>query len=86
MVRFRDDGSTKWAIPILSTFDFAKFIPAPEIYQKIVAFIGWTNDNPEIPNKQTDTEKIKSNGFDTKISFRHRKNMLHKLKEAFKRK
>lgn len=51
----------------------AKFISAEEIYQQISAFIGYLKDHPEIPNKQTDLEKVQSHGFDLKKSFRHRK-------------
>jgi len=62
-----------WRIPELSKYGFAKWVPADEMYQQIVAFIGWMVDYPEIPNKQTNVEKIQSNGFDVKTSFRHRK-------------
>jgi len=62
-----------WRIPDLSTYGFASWFSAEQIFQDIYAFISWTKDNPEIPNKQTNEEKIQSNGFDTKISFRHRK-------------
>lgn len=63
-----------WRIPDLSTYGFAKWYPADEMYQMICAFMGWMVDHPEIPNNQTNKEKIISRGFDTKISFRHRKN------------
>lgn len=62
-----------WRIPDLSTYGFASWFLAERIFQDIYAFISWTKDNPEIPNTQTNDEKIKSNGFDTKLSFRHRK-------------
>ena len=69
----KDKTITYWRIPDLSKFGFAKWVPSDEMYQQIVAFIGWLKDNPEIPNNQTNEEKIQSNGFDLKTSFRHRK-------------
>ena len=69
----KDKTITYWRIPDLSRFGFAKWVPADEMYRQIVAFIGWLKDNPEIPNNQTNEEKIQSNGFDLKTSFRHRK-------------
>jgi len=62
-----------WSIPYLTKFGFGSWIPAEEIYRDISYFIGWLNDNPEIPNNQTNKEKILSHGFDMKKSFRHRK-------------
>ena len=62
-----------WGIPLLYPFGFATWYPPEYMYQKIYEFISWTKDNPEIPNKQTDLEKLESHGFDKKISFRHRK-------------
>jgi hypothetical protein len=69
----RTFNTSRWSIPDLSSFGIAKYIPAVEIYQRITEFISWTKDNPEIPNKQTDKEKVLSHGFDIKQSFRHRK-------------
>lgn len=60
-------------VPFLSSYNFHKVLPADEIYQEICAFMGWLKDNPEIPNKQTNLEKLDSHGFDRKKSFRHRK-------------
>jgi hypothetical protein len=72
--RVDDDGNDiNWSIPDLSTYGFAKWVPAPEMYRQVAEFISWMKDNPEIPNKQTNKEKIQSNGFDLKASFRHRK-------------
>lgn len=65
--------SSSWSIPILSEFGLPKYYPADALYQDVSAFIAWMKDHPEIPNKQTDKEKLKSHGFDDKISFRHRK-------------
>lgn len=62
-----------WGIPLLYPFGFATWYPPEYMYQKIYEFISWTKDNPEIPNKQTDLEKLESHGFDKKVSFRHRK-------------
>jgi hypothetical protein len=67
-----DGKDIKWSIPDLSTYGFAKWVPAPEMYRQVAEFISWMKDNPEIPNKQTNKEKIQSNGFDLKQSFRHR--------------
>ncbi len=60
-------------VPLLSSYNFHKVLPADDIYQKVCAFIGWMKDNTEIPNKQTNLEKLDSHGFDRKKSFRHRK-------------
>lgn len=60
-------------IPMLSSYNFHKVLSAEEIYQQIYAFISWMKDHPEIPNKQTDLEKLDSHGFDRRKSFRHRK-------------
>lgn len=57
-------------IPCLSNFGFAAKIEAHEMYEKIYAYLGWLKDNPEIPNKQNDKEKIVAHGFDKKTSFR----------------
>jgi len=65
--------SSHWRIPDLSAYGFASWFPAEEMFRDIYAFISWTKDHPAIPNKQSDTEKLKSHGFDDKISFRHRK-------------
>jgi hypothetical protein len=69
--RLRED--VKWKVPHLELYGFASFYPAEKIYQEISSFLGWLRDYPEIPNKQTDTEKLVSHGFDKKVSFRHRK-------------
>ena len=65
--------TSKWSVPYLTLFGFARFLPADELYQNIYSFLSWMKDNPEIPNKQTNIEKLESHGFDKKISFRHRK-------------
>lgn len=65
--------SSSWSVPILKDFGLPSYYKADQLYQDISSFIAWTKDNPEIPNKQTDKEKLKSHGFDDKISFRHRK-------------
>jgi len=62
-----------WRIPDLSTYGFASWITSEQMFHDVYVFISWTKDNPEILNKQTNEEKIQSNGFDTKVSFRHRK-------------
>ncbi len=70
---FTHPNNSLWEIPILSYFRFFGVIPAEEIWIEISAFIGWLKDHPEIPNKQSNKEKIVSHGFDLKKSFRHRK-------------
>ncbi len=66
----KDEG---WEIPLLREFGFARIIDPKTLFIEISNFMGWLNDNPEIPNKQTNKEKIVSHGFDLKKSFRHRK-------------
>ncbi len=60
-------------LPYLKSFGFHKALSADETYKQIYEFQSWLKDNPPIPNKQTDEEKLLSHGFDKKISFRHRK-------------
>lgn len=60
-------------VPILKEFGFAKWLDAETVYREIYDFLGWLIDNPEIPDKMTDREKVVSHGFDLKKSFRHRK-------------
>ena len=57
-------------IPCLADFGFAGVVGAHHMYEKVYAFLGWLKDNPEIPNKQNDKEKVVSHGFDVKTSFR----------------
>ena len=59
--------------PYLKSFSFHKVLSAQELYIEVDSFLGWMKDNPEIPNKQTNAEKLLAKGFDKKISFRHRK-------------
>ncbi|MGB1019408.1 MAG: hypothetical protein ACPGVH_10050 [Chitinophagales bacterium] len=59
--------------PYLKSFSFHKVFSAQELYIEVDSFLGWMKDNPEIPNKQTNAEKLLAKGFDKKISFRHRK-------------
>lgn len=62
---------TYWRVPLLNDFKFYKVISAEEIYKEIYSFISWLKDHPEIPNNQTDKEKILTHGFDLKDSFRN---------------
>lgn len=57
--------------PILKTFGFHKVLTAHEVYVEVETFLGWMKDNPEPPNNQTNANKIVTNGFDLKTSFRH---------------
>ena len=59
--------------PFMKSFSFHKILSAHKLYIEVETFLGWIKDNPPIENNQTDVEKILSNGFDKKISFRHRK-------------
>lgn len=70
---FIDEKKIKWVVPILSEFPITKYLPAEEVYKEISELLGWLNDHPEIPNTQTNNEKIVTHGFDPKVSFRHRK-------------
>lgn len=56
--------------PKLSLFDFGKYISPEKIYQLLYDWCS-TNFLPE--DKRTDKEKIVSNGFDIKSSFRNTK-------------
>jgi hypothetical protein len=58
------------APPLLKHFGIPSIIDADTMYQMIYNFLGWLKDNPEPPNNQTDKEKIRAAGFDTKTSFR----------------
>lgn len=69
-VDFRDKSGNGYGVPILKDFPIPKYLDAESIYQAITGFLGWLNDNPEIPNKQSNEEKILSHGFDLKSSFR----------------
>jgi len=62
---------THYGIPLLKSFQFQKLLSAEECFINISAFLGWLKDNPEIPNKQTNKEKIISHGFDLINSFRN---------------
>jgi len=59
---------------ILGQWDFHKVMPPEEAYREISSMISYFVDHPEIPNKQSNREKIQSHGFDLKKSFRHRNN------------
>lgn len=61
-----------WKKPLtLQQFNFHKVMSAEQVYVAISGFLGWLVDNPPIPDKQTNREKILSHGFDLKKSFRH---------------
>lgn len=62
--------TAKTFIPCLADFGFPSIISPNEMYEKIYAFLGWLKNNPEIPNNQTDVEKIIAHGFDKRTSFR----------------
>lgn len=57
-------------IPKLSEFGFPSRFSSREMYSRIYDYLGWLKDNPPIPDKMTNKEKIVSHGFDQKTSFR----------------
>ena len=59
--------------PCLETLGFASFMDAEELYLKIYNWISKRNE-PDTTDTRDDKTKIVNAGFDTKISFRHRKN------------
>lgn len=59
--------------PILSGFGLAAIIPATEVYSEIDMMLGWHVDNPCKVVELDDRGKLLANGFDDKVSFRHRK-------------
>lgn len=63
-----------WKVPNLQKYGVGSWYRAEEIWKDIYSFISYLKDNPEIPNKQTDLEKLQAHGFDKKVSFRHRNN------------
>lgn len=71
--KLKGGGEQKWTSILLEDYGFAKWYDPKDMFQKIYAFISYLKDHPEIPNKQTNDEKIMSHGFDLKKSFRHRK-------------
>lgn len=71
--RYNMEKHIDWSNCILQDFKFAKYIKPEDIFKQISEFLLWLNDNPEIPNNQTNTEKILAHGFDLKSSFRNKK-------------
>jgi len=65
-----NDKKVVYGIPNLASFGFAVHIPARKMYGDIYDFLGYLNDNPPIPDNQSNKEKVASHGFDTKRSFR----------------
>lgn len=60
----------QWEPILFKDFDLNKLFKAEKIYQELDLFLGWLIDNPPVPDTQTNTEKIQSNGFDKRTSFR----------------
>jgi hypothetical protein len=54
--------------PVLSDFELHKVYSAHDLW---ILLTEWLGREKIIPNKQTNKEKIQSNGFDLKTSFRH---------------
>lgn len=57
-------------VPIMKSFGFQKVMSARKLYIEVESFMGYLKDNPPIPDKRTNKEKIITNGFDVKTSFR----------------
>ena len=53
--------------PKLGDHNFGSIVPAEEMF---IMIYNWLSRNKDIPNKQTNEEKIESHGFDVKRSFR----------------
>ena len=53
--------------PKLSDHGFGSVVPAEEMF---IMIYNWLSRNKDIPNKQSNKEKIESHGFDVKRSFR----------------
>lgn len=77
LIQFLEVWEKKWREPFkplhLEDYDFGSILSPHEVYIEISNFLSWCVDNPPIPDKQTDKEKVVSHGFDLKTSFRHRK-------------
>lgn len=71
--RYRSREQHEYSIPILESFNFSSIVTPQEIYSELDMFLGWLIDNPCKIKEATNDIKIQSNGFDSKISFRHRK-------------
>lgn len=63
-------GSSYHRFPVLKDYNIGSALPPEQIWQLLYDFLARTRD---IPNKQTDKEKIVSHGFDIKHSFRNTK-------------
>lgn len=58
--------------PQLNKFDVQQILPAEEIYQMLVQWLSdIRNQNETKVDKRTNKDKILTNGFDLKTSFRH---------------
>lgn len=69
MVVYHENTTCKTIVknPNLSDYDFGGIMSAEDIYTKIYNFVSRVADKPDT---RTDEEKIVSNGFDLKDSFR----------------
>jgi len=56
--------------PTLKNLNFVSVLSAKEVYLKLAT---WLSKEPEVLDTRTNEEKIQTNGFDIKKSFRHRK-------------
>lgn len=66
------NGKHYCPFPILKDMDFARIVPAEEIWQLLTNWLSKQLDK-KIPDTQTDKQKIIGKGFDLIKSFRHRK-------------
>jgi hypothetical protein len=69
----KSKNESKWSVIRLEDFHINKYVDPSAVFREISGFLLWLNDNPEIPNNQTNNEKIVTHGFDLKHSFRNTK-------------
>ena len=63
-------GGNEWRPVILDPYRIAGLFDLNKLYADIYTFVGWLKDNPELPDNQSNDDKITSAGHDTKTSFR----------------
>jgi len=67
---FGDNNQTVYKFPILKEYNLQKYYPAIGLWNDIY---NWMSVDVNIPDKRSNNEKILSNGFDLKESFRNYK-------------
>lgn len=66
-------GRMDGVVPILESFGIPAVYEPMQLYSEIDMYLGWLMSEEEKNTVQDDGDKLKSHGFDSKISFRHRK-------------